>query len=51
MSMNWKKYRSVIDTKFVKKGRPLIVACNMRDICEYSFFLTPSKLRSYTNLV
>ena len=38
MSMNWNKYGSVVAPKFVKNGRPPIV---MRDVCEYSFFLTP----------
>ena len=38
MSMNWNKYGSVVAPKFVKNGRPPIVTCDMRDVCE---FLTP----------
>jgi hypothetical protein len=40
MSMNWNKYGSVVAPKFRKMGRPLIVTCEMRDVCGYSFFLT-----------
>ena len=32
MSMNLNKYGSIVALKFGKRGRPLIVTCEMRDV-------------------